>query len=85
MEKNYNEKEQKLANDVSSLQTHIYTSLQISLDTVDDITNGLNDSAKNPDEYPSINSNAICKVIRKYNVIRYLLLKLYYECESIVK
>lgn len=85
MEKNYTEKEQKIANDVSTLSAHIYTSLKLTLDVVDDVTNGLNDSAKNPDEYPSIDSNKIANILRKYNVIRKQLIELFYECESVVK
>ena len=85
MEKNYNEKELKLANDVSLLSSHIYTSLRLSLDTIDNIMSGLADSAKNPDEYPSIDSNSIVNIIRNYNVVRELLLKIYHDCSNIIK
>ena len=83
-EKLYNEKEVELAKYATKIATDINGFLNLNLDTLDHIMEGINGFIKNPLDYPVIDIKGIMNLLRDYNDIRDRLIKISIRFAKIV-
>lgn len=75
-EKLYNEKEIELAKYTTKIATDINGFLNLNLETLDHVMEGINGFIENPLDYPVIDIKGIMNLLRDYNDIRDRLIKI---------